>query len=212
MRILIADDDLVSRTLLVAMLKKAGHEILENSDGTAAWEDLQKPDAPRLVILDWMMPGMDGIDVVRRVRALKQEQQPYIIMLTAKGGKADIVAGLDAGANDYLVKPFDTCELLARIEVGSRMIEMQEALSAKINELSRALCEIKTLRGILPICSSCKKIRDDQGYWNQVEVYVRNHTEASFSHGLCPECIRRLYPEFANGVIGKGYKDKDRCP
>ncbi len=204
MRILIAEDDLVSRTLLVAVLIKAGHEVLETSNGGEAWENLRQPDAPRLVVLDWMMPVMDGIEVVRRVRALEQEPPPYIIMLTAKGEKADIVAGLAAGANDYLAKPFDTGELLARIEVGRRMVEMQDILSAKIEELQRALSEIKTLRGIVPICSSCKKIRDDQGYWNQVEVYVRNHTEASFSHGLCPECIRRLYPELANEVIGAG--------
>lgn len=204
MRILIAEDDLVSRTLLVAVLIKAGHEVLETSNGGEAWENLRQPDAPRLVVLDWMMPVMDGIEVVRRVRALEQEPPPYIIMLTAKGEKADMVAGLAAGANDYLAKPFDTGELLARIEVGRRMVEMQDILSAKIEELQRALSEIKTLRGIVPICSSCKKIRDDQGYWNQVEVYVRNHTEASFSHGLCPECIRRLYPELANEVIGAG--------
>ena len=115
---------------------------------------------------------------------------------STRGEKADIIAGLDAGANDYLAKPFDPGELHARIEVGRRMIEMQDALADKIAELGRALSQIKTLRGIVPICANCKKIRNDAGYWQQVEVYVHNHTEADFTHGICPECMETLYPEF----------------
>ncbi|MHB9097760.1 MAG: response regulator [Syntrophales bacterium] len=197
MRILIAEDDLTSRIVLSGVLKKIGHEVVEAIDGAAAWDILQRPDAPRLVILDWMMPEMHGLEVVRRVRARQTDRPPYIIMLTAKGEKADIIAGLDAGADDYLAKPFDPGELRSRIEVGQRMVEMQDALAAKIEELHRALDQIKTLRGIVPICSNCKKIRDDQGYWNQVEVYVRDHTEAEFSHSICPECRKELYPELA---------------
>lgn len=128
MRILIAEDDLTSRTLLSALLKKVGYEVEAAVNGAEAWQALQGPDAPSLAILDWMMPEMDGLEVIRRVRALKSERPPYLIMLTAKGGKADIVAGLDSGANDYLAKPFDTRELHARIEVGRRMVEMQAAL------------------------------------------------------------------------------------
>jgi sigma-B regulation protein RsbU (phosphoserine phosphatase) len=196
MRILIAEDDFTSRTVLKGILKKAGHEVVETVDGAAAWNALQQPDAPRIAVLDWMMPEMDGIEVVRKVLALQSEKPPYLIMLTTKGEKADIVAGLSAGANDYLSKPFDAGELRARIEVGRRMIEMQDTLARKVNELHQALEQIKTLRGILPICSNCKKIRDDQGYWNQVEVFIHDHTEADFSHGMCPECMKKLYPEF----------------
>jgi two-component system cell cycle response regulator len=128
MRILIAEDDLTSRTALVGVLKKGGHEVLETTNGLEAWEELQKPDAARLAILDWMMPEMDGLEVVRRVRALQTGRPPYIIMLTAKGEKADIIAGLDAGADDYLAKPFDLGELHARVGVGCRMVGMQDAL------------------------------------------------------------------------------------
>jgi phosphoserine phosphatase RsbU/P len=195
MRILIAEDDLTSRTVLTAVLKKQGHEVTITVNGAEAWQALQQPDAPTLAILDWMMPEMDGLEVVQRVRALETDRPPYIIMLTAKGEKANIIAGLDAGANDYLTKPFDIGELRARIEVGRRMVEMQEALAAKVQELRQAFDQIKTLRGIVPICANCKKIRDDQGYWNQVEVYVRDHTEAEFSHSICPECVKILYPE-----------------
>ena len=197
MRILIAEDDFTSRGMLAAVLKKAGHEPVETVNGLEAWGALQQPEAPRLVILDWMMPEMDGLEVLRRVRALPGDRPPYILMLTSKTDKAEIIAGLDAGANDYLPKPFDVGELRARVEVGRRMVEMQDELAGKIGELQRALAEIKTLRGIVPICASCKKIRDDHGYWSQVEVYVRDHTEAEFSHGICPECMKKLYPEFA---------------
>ena len=195
MRILIAEDDFTSRTVLTGVLRKSGHEVVETVDGNGAWEVLEGPDAPHLVILDWMMPGMDGMELVRRVRSRQAEQTPYLIMLTTKGDKADMIAGLEGGADDYLAKPFDPGELRARVEVGRRMVEMQATLKAKVEELRQALEQIKTLRGIVPICASCKKIRDDQGFWNQVEDYVRDRTEAEFSHGICPTCIETLYAE-----------------
>jgi sigma-B regulation protein RsbU (phosphoserine phosphatase) len=201
MRILIAEDDFTSRAVLAGVLKKEGHEVTATVNGTEAWQALQQPGAPLLAVLDWMMPELDGLEVVRRVRTLPTDRPPYIIMLTTKGEKSDIIAGLEAGANDYLSKPFDAGELRARIKVGQRMVEMQEALATKVEELRQALDQIKTLRGIVPICASCKKIRDDKGYWSQVEVYVREHTEAQFSHSICPECMTKLYPEYT--------KDKD---
>ncbi|WP_051328328.1 response regulator [Desulfatirhabdium butyrativorans] len=197
MKVLIAEDDLSSRNLLSAMLRKAGYEVLETLDGEEVWKALQKPDAPKLVILDWLMPKMDGLEVLRRVRAIESDRPPYILMLTVKTAKTEIIEGLRAGANDYLTKPFDMGELRARLEVGRLMIETQDALAAKIEELHRALGEIKTLRGIVPICAGCKKIRDDQGYWKQVEVYLKEHTEAEFSHGLCPDCKKRLYSDLS---------------
>jgi phosphoserine phosphatase RsbU/P len=196
MRILIAEDDLSTRTLLSALLKKFNHEIVATENGAEAWQVMQQPYAPKLAIIDWMMPEIDGLEVVRRIRGLRTDLSPYLIMLTTKGEKTDIATGLDAGANDYLVKPFDASELRARVEVGCRMIAMQNALAAKIEELCQALAQIKTLSGILPICANCKKIRDDHGYWKQVETYVREHSEATFSHSICPECMKELYPGF----------------
>jgi CheY-like chemotaxis protein len=195
MRILIAEDDLTSRTVLASVLKKEGHEVTATVNGAEAWEVLQQPDAPLLAILDWMMPEVNGLEVVRRVRSLPTNRPPHLIMLTTKSEKDDIIAGLEAGASDYLAKPFHVGELRARIEVGRRMVEMQAALADKIEELRQALDQIKTLRGIVPICAGCKQIRDDRGYWNQVEVYVRDHTEAQFSHGICPDCMKKLYPD-----------------
>jgi response regulator RpfG family c-di-GMP phosphodiesterase len=117
-------------------------------------------------------------------------------MLSTHSEKVDIVAGLDAGANDYVAKPFDHGELRARVEVGRRMVEMRSELAAKIEQLRQAVDQIKTLKGIVPICASCKNIRDDRGFWNRVENYVRDHTEAEFSHAVCPDCMKRLYPQF----------------
>jgi diguanylate cyclase (GGDEF)-like protein len=110
------------------VLRKYGHEVVATVDGDEAWQAMQRPDAPRLAVLDWMMPGLAGVDVCRRVRALQSDQPPYIIILTSKGEKADIVAGLEAGADDYLAKPFDVGELRARVDVGRRMIELQAKL------------------------------------------------------------------------------------
>jgi DNA-binding response OmpR family regulator len=196
MRILIAEDDLPSRTLLTMVLKKQGHTVQATVNGAEAWEAMQQAEAPRLVILDWMMPEMDGLELVRRVRSLQTKHLPYLIMLTCKTDKSDIVIGLNAGANDYLTKPFNAGELCARVEVGRRMVEMQDELAAKVKELQYALNDIKILRGIIPICANCKKIRDDKGYWNQVEVYIREHSEAEFTHSLCPECVHELYPDY----------------
>jgi diguanylate cyclase (GGDEF)-like protein len=127
-KILIADDDLTSRLVLVGVLRKWGHEVVATLDGAQAWEAMQRPDAPALAILDWMMPGLPGVEVCRRVRGLPSDQPPYLILLTAKGEKADIVAGLEAGADDYLSKPFDPGELRARVDVGRRIIELQARL------------------------------------------------------------------------------------
>ncbi|SLM28299.1 Response regulator receiver protein [Desulfamplus magnetovallimortis] len=195
MRILIAEDDLTSRNMLALILRKNGYEVIEAADGKEALEKFQSFDPPEMGILDWMMPNIDGVEVIRRVRALKSPSAPYLIMLTSKDEKEDIVLGLDAGANDYLSKPFNVRELRARVAVGQRMVEMQSALMTKIRELDSALKEIKTLSGIVPICAGCKKIRDDAGYWQQVEAYIHKHTTARFSHGICPDCMSQYYPE-----------------
>jgi CheY-like chemotaxis protein len=152
---------------------------------------LRRPDAPKLVVLDWMMPEMDGIEVCHRLRAVETDLPPYILLLTARDRKEDIVVGLDAGANDYLAKPYNPEELRARLGVGRRIVEIQAQLAEKIKELRDALNHIKTLRGIVPICAWCKKVRDDEGYWERVEHYVSKHSYAKFSHGLCPECLKK---------------------
>jgi len=127
-RILIADDDVTSRLVLVGLLTKHGHEVVATQDGLEAWEAMRRPDAPTLAILDWMMPELSGPEVCRRIRGLESEQPPYLLILTSKGEKTDIVAGLEAGADDYLAKPFDPGELRARVDVGRRVVELQARL------------------------------------------------------------------------------------
>ena len=128
MHILIAEDDFTSRIMLSAVLQKAGHEVVAAVDGDDAWQILQHEGAPSLLILDLVMPKMDGLEVIEKVRASKKKLPPYIIMLTSKGEKSDIIQGLDAGADDYLTKPFDVGELRARVEVGRRLLGMQKEL------------------------------------------------------------------------------------
>lgn len=192
MRVLIAEDDIVSRRVLEGALKRWNYEVIVTGDGAAALAGMSAPDAPSLAVLDWMMPELDGPEVCRRLRAMNAPRPPYIILLTAKDHKADVVVGLDAGADDYMIKPFDMDELRARLRVGERVLALQEGLAAKVTELETALGQVKELQGLLPICSYCKKIRDDQNYWQQVDTYIVEHSRAKFSHGICPECIHSI--------------------
>jgi DNA-binding response OmpR family regulator len=191
-KVLIAEDDMVSRRLLEATLVKWGYEVVVTCDGTAAWDVFQSVNAPPLAILDWMMPGMDGTEVCRKVRRTPSPTPPYLILLTAKGRREDIVKGLRSGADDYVTKPFDREELRARVQVGLRIVELQQSLAERVKALEEALTRVKQLQGLLPICSYCKKIRDDQNYWQQVESYISEHSEAQFSHSICPDCYERL--------------------
>ncbi len=188
MRVLVADDDLLYRRLLEAALRKGGYEVITACDGAAAWTALTCDAHPPLAILDWMMPGMDGVEVCRRARETPTSAPPYIILLTAKGTREELVVGLEAGADDYVPKPFHHDELLARVRVGVRVVELQQSLAARVHDLEQALARVKQLQGLLPICAYCKKIRDDKNYWQQVETYVTHHSEATFSHGICPPC------------------------
>jgi sigma-B regulation protein RsbU (phosphoserine phosphatase) len=192
MRILIAEDDVVSRRMLEATLQKWGYEVVAVADGLAASQALEGEDPPHLAILDWMMPDMDGIEVCRKVRELSRAPQTYLILLTARGSSEDVVRGLEAGANDYVTKPFDREELRARVQVGMRVVELQANLAERVLELEEALARVKQLQGLLPICSYCKKIRDDRNYWQQVESYISEHSDAVFSHGICPDCYEKV--------------------
>ena len=191
MKVLIAEDDVTSRSMLQAVICRWGFEAVAVTDGVQAWEQLQKPDGPRLALLDWMMPDMDGLEVCRRARQAVQPDPPYLIMLTTRTGKGDIVTGLEAGANDYVPKPYHPEELKARLEVGRRVLELQQALAERVKQLEAALSHVKTLQGILPICSYCHKIRNDKESWERLESYIVKHSEASFTHGICPDCMQK---------------------
>lgn len=196
MRVLLAEDDRTTRTMLRAVLEMWKYKVLEAADGNQAWERLRQADPPRLVILDWMMPGPDGVTLCTRLREMSPS--PYVILLTSRSDKGDVVQGLAAGADDYIIKPFDPDELRARLDVGKRMLELREDLERRVKELEDALDHIKTLQGILPICMHCHRIRNDRESWDRIETYIQNHSDATFSHGICPECLHEHYPDIAD--------------
>jgi len=195
MRILVADDEPMGAMMLSRSLQRWGLEVVVARDGEEAWRIIDKDGGIAMAILDWMMPAADGPELCRRIRNDVRHAHMHLILLTARNSRADVVAGLDAGADDYLIKPFDPEELRARVHVGIRVLALQERLADRVTELEAALSKVKQLSGLLPICSYCKRIRGDQNYWERVESYITEHTDAKFSHGICPECYDKALAE-----------------
>ena len=180
MNILIADDDSTSRIVLSATLKKLGHEVTVANNGAEALAVFADVNVP-ILISDMVMPGLDGLELCRRVRALNRQRYTYIILLTSVGGKHGFLVGMKAGADDFIHKPFDEDQLAARLGVAERILNLQS--------------QVKQLSGMLPICSHCKKVRDDQNYWQQVETYIAKRTDTTFTHSYCPDCVKTLLQE-----------------
>jgi phosphoserine phosphatase RsbU/P len=204
MRILIADDDAVTRKLLDATLRRHGWDVITANDGNAAWrafEELKGAEAPALAILDWMMPGIEGIEICRRLRATPGFESVYVILLTSRAETMDLAKGLAAGANDYMAKPFDPQELDARVRVGERMVMLQQRLNARVTELEQALAHVKRLQGLLPICSYCKKVRNEANYWEQVDSYFTTHSDLDFTHGICPTCSDKIMKQLDESTV-----------
>jgi DNA-binding response OmpR family regulator len=195
MRILVAEDDAVTRKLLESTLGRLGLDVITAADGNAAWtalETLKGKDAPELAVLDWMMPGLEGIQILRRLRTTPGFELLYVILLTSRTDKEDVAYGLAAGANDYIAKPFDPSELEARVRVGERMVKLQRSLAARVAELEVALAHVQRLQGLLPICSYCKKVRNETNYWEQVDSYLMSHSDVQLTHGICPQCMETM--------------------
>jgi len=177
MRILIADDDATCRLLLETALKRLGHDVHSTINGRQAWEAYQKSNHP-VVISDWMMPDWDGLKLCRAIRSTNSRQYTIVLLLTARGGKANFLEAIKAGADDFLTKPFDEDQLAARLAVAERMLGLWT--------------HVKQLEGLLPICAFCKRIRDESASWSQVEEYVAQRSNAHFTHGICPECTEKF--------------------
>ena len=195
MKVLVAEDDSALCELLSTLVESWGYEVASANDGEQAWHEITSPNAPKLLILDWLMPKLSGVDICHKIKSLKLETPPYIIMLTSMDSKENIIEGLQSGADDFITKPFDANELEARLSVGKRVVMLQSALAERVAELQTALNHVKKLQGIVPICSHCHSIRNDQESWQRIEQYISEHTDAQFSHGICPDCMKKHYSE-----------------
>lgn len=210
-RILVADDDRDVLLLFTTILVDEGYKVFEATTGRGCLASVRSCN-PDIVLLDVMLPDMTGIDVCRQIKTDPGLRGTLVILASgARISSEHQAEGLDGGADGYIVKGLANREFLARIRSLVRIKRVEDALREKedqqnvlISELEKALAEIRTLRGLIPICGSCKKIRDDEGYWDHVEVYVSKRTDAVFSHGICPECAERLYPEYCRKGREKG--------
>jgi sigma-B regulation protein RsbU (phosphoserine phosphatase) len=189
--ILVADDDGVSLTLLARTLEHWGHEVDAVSDGLTARERLFGTAPPPIAIVDWAMPGVEGPELCRQVRAASLRVQPYLVMLTARQAPEDLAVALEAGADDFLSKPFNRVELMARLHAGMRIINLHRALTDRIQELEASRLREHTLRSLTPICSYCKKIRGDRDDWEPIDQYLAEHGYR-FTHAVCPSCLESL--------------------
>lgn len=193
MKILIVEDEASTQLAVKLKVMAFGYDILTASDGEDALRYFRNEDDPSIVLLDWMMPNMNGLDLCIAVRKMQLRIPPYLIMLTQKTEPDDVAQALDAGADDYVRKPFSEIELRARLAVGKRYIEARE--------------KIRVLSGMLPICCVCKKIRDDKQYWSDIERYIQSHADVQFSHSICPDCLKETYPEYAEDVLRNRKED-----
>lgn len=178
--ILIVDDNPNNLQVLGSILEGKGYEVALAQNGLLALDFIKK-EKPDLILLDIMMPEINGYEICKKLKEDNETKDVPVIFLTAKTETEDIVRGFDVGAVDYILKPFNSAELLARIRTHIKLRQAQK--------------EIQLLRGIIPICAYCKKIRNDTGFWEQVEDYIHKHTMLEFSHGLCPDCYKRLSDE-----------------
>jgi sigma-B regulation protein RsbU (phosphoserine phosphatase) len=177
-KILAVEDDAVSRAVLRKALRRLKHDVIEAADGEEAWQKLQE-EPVRVVVSDWMMPRSDGLDLCRRIRSQPGKDYTYFILLTSRDATEENQrASAEAGVDDFLTKPLDLTELWTRLRVAERILHYTT--------------QVRQLEELLPICSYCKKIRDDQNYWQQMEGYINERTGSEFSHSVCPDCYTRV--------------------
>lgn len=187
-RILIAEDDLVSAKVLSTLLQRLGYDVVSARDGEGAWE-LFNAEPTRLIVSDWMMPGTDGLSLCQKVRDRPGIPYTYFILLTANRTTPENYAlATDAGVDDFLTKPIDREALQMRLRVAERILQFT--------------AEIRQLKELIPICVYCRKVRDEEDYWEQVETYIQKETGSRFSHGACPSCCAEEMAKLESGALG----------
>ena len=200
-KVLVVEDDPFFQRVLTKRLQTEGYQVLSAGDGREGMKAIVSFE-PDLVISDWMMPEVDGLELCQSVKTGLKEAAPYFILLTAKGEISNKLLALDTGADDYLVKPCDQGELMARVRAGLRIVILAQELRATVEDLHVANAELQSARTeverltneLLPICAFCRKVRDADGHWHSLEDYVAQRTQADFTHGICPTCRIEHYP------------------
>lgn len=192
MKILIAEDEYTTRLTIQVCLERWGYQVETAADGKEAWAILDKPDAPEIALLDWEMPEIDGLELCKRVKNLKRDNPIHVIMVTARDSRSDILIGFDAGADDYITKPFNDDELRARIRVGERIVRIQSTLSETLQELRQALDLVNSLQNSVSVCNVCQMIEGDDGVWYEPDDYLNRKADSRVNWGECPQCRERV--------------------
>lgn len=191
-RVLVAEDDARTLHALTFLLQRHGFEVDAAADGRLAMEKLETEVGPMILLLDWEMPHMNGLQVCQALRETPRSAYTYIIMLTARDDADDLLQAFATGVDDFLTKPVDAAQLLARLRSGARILQLEHRYAQRVAELEHALNEVKQLKRLLPICMYCKRVRDDEDYWQEIEGYIHTHTGMDFSHGICPGCFETV--------------------
>ncbi|HDQ44029.1 MAG TPA: response regulator transcription factor [bacterium] len=191
-KIVIVEDEADYANMLRLRLGSAGYEVETLHDPLSAVEAISS-GSPDLILLDVNMPGLSGFDLCRRLKSREETREIPVIFLTARMETDDVIEGFDAGGVDYVTKPVNSQVLMARVRTHIELKKIRDRQAGLIEQLQDSLAQIKQLRGLIPICAHCKKIRNDEGFWQKVEVYIENHSDATFSHGVCPECAGKYY-------------------
>lgn len=196
-RVLVAEDDERSRNSLLRLLQRDGYEVTVANDGQAAIDILLAPNPPQIALLDWEMPRLDGIHVCWAVRSIPANPYTYLIMVTARAEAEDALAAFAAGVDDFLSKPIDSLQLLARLRCGERVMGLEKRCAERVADLKDAFDEVRKLRSLLPICKHCKRVRDDADCWHEFKGYIHGEADTDFSNVICPDCMENA---FANNL------------
>ena len=196
-RVLCVDDDPATQVVLSGIIEDAGWQPELALNATAARQVVEANPDIQVVLLDWMLPDGSGVDLCRELKAVSGASL-YVILVTVRGAPEDVETGLDAGADDYLVKPVSPVEVRARVRSGFRAADAQRQLAERLAQLEQALKRVSNLESLLPLCMYCRRINSSET-WQSVEDYLWEHVDVKVSHGCCPDCLSKLTRQLGEG-------------